>query len=160
MQPTGKHEEIGAFLTGELSTEVRRLQLPYFIPNAALIKSPTRESSYKPNILIIDKTRLVNESLWGKYATITQGSSVALVVEVVSNNWRDDYVYKLNDYESLGIVEYWLVDYLGLGELPTVTICQIVDEEYQLQLFRGSDRLVSVIFPELNLTAEQVLSLS
>jgi Protein of unknown function (DUF820). len=34
---------------------------------------------------------------------------------LVSTNWRDDYGYKLVDYEALGISEYWIADYLGLG---------------------------------------------
>ncbi|WP_445305077.1 Uma2 family endonuclease [Microcoleus sp. Pol12B4] len=33
------------------------------------------------------------------------GSSARLIVEVVSTNWRDDYGYKLVDYEALGISE-------------------------------------------------------
>jgi Uma2 family endonuclease len=37
------------------------------------------------------------------------------VVEVVSTNWRDDYGLKLADYEAMGIVEYWIVDFRALG---------------------------------------------
>lgn len=43
------------------------------------------------------------------------GSSVRLAVEVVSTNWRDDYHLKFADYEEMGIPEYWIADYLGLG---------------------------------------------
>jgi Uma2 family endonuclease len=39
----------------------------------------------------------------------------SLGVEVVSTNWRDDYRIKLNEYETLGIPEDWIVDYAGLG---------------------------------------------
>ena len=164
MQPTGKPEEITAFLAGELFLEIRRLQLPYFLPNHALVKAIDRDSGYRPDVLIVDRAGLAAEPLWGKYSTITKGESVRLVVEVVSTNWRDDYGYKLTDYETLGIPEYWIVDYLGLGgrryigfpKQPTVTVCQLIDGEYQLQLFRNSDRLVSKIFPELNLTAAQI----
>jgi len=42
------------------------------------------------------------------------GSSVRLIVEVVSTNWRDGYRYKLVDYEALSIPEYWVTDYLRL----------------------------------------------
>lgn len=38
-----------------------------------------------------------------------------LVVEVVSTNWHDPYARKLEDYEALGILEYWIVDYQALG---------------------------------------------
>jgi len=69
------------------------------------------------------------------------------------------------DYESLGIQEYWIVEhYLGIGgrryignlKQPTLTVCTLVDGEYELQQFRGSDRLISPIFPGLALTAAQI----
>lgn len=41
-----------------------------------------------------------------------------LVVEIVSGNWRDDYLTKLAEYEALGIPEFWIVDYLGIGGPP------------------------------------------
>jgi Uma2 family endonuclease len=94
------------------------------------------------------------------------GSSVRLIVEVVSTNWRDDYGYKLVDYEALGISEYWIADYLGLGgrryignpKQPTFSVYQLIDGEYQVSLFRGSDRVVSPTFGKLNLSVQQIFS--
>lgn len=40
---------------------------------------------------------------------------IQLAVEVVSTNWEDDYIDKLDEYARLGISEYWIVDYLALG---------------------------------------------
>ncbi len=65
-----------------------------------------------------------------KQATVTQSASVPLVIEVVSTNWRDDYFTKLGQYESVGIPEYWIVDYAALGgkrflgnpQQPTISI--------------------------------------
>ena len=39
----------------------------------------------------------------------------ALVIEVVSTNWRDDYLTKLAEYESIVVQEYWIFDYAALG---------------------------------------------
>jgi Uma2 family endonuclease len=94
------------------------------------------------------------------------GSSVRLIVEVVSTNWRDDYRYKLVDYEALGISEYWIADYLGLGgrryignpKQPTFSVYQLIDGEYQVSQFRGSDRVVSPTFGQLNLSVQQIFS--
>jgi Uma2 family endonuclease len=87
-----------------------------------------------------------------------------LLIEVVSTNWQDDYLTKLAEYEKLGIPEYWIVDYFGLGgrryignpKRPTISVYQLVDGEYIVSLFRENDRIESPTFPELNLRAEQV----
>lgn len=99
-----------------------------------------------------------------KNSTVKKKVSISLVVEVVSTNWRDDYFAKLGDYEEIGIPEYWIVDYLGLGnrrfignpKQPTLSVYYLVDDEYQVSQFRYADRIISPTFPELNLTAEQV----
>ena len=39
-QPLGEHEDIGGFLTLEVSVEIKRLNLPYTIPKQALVKPP------------------------------------------------------------------------------------------------------------------------
>lgn len=79
------------------------------------------------------------------------------ISRIAAINWRDDYLVKMSDYESLGIQEYWIVDYLGIGgrryignlKQPTLTICTLIDGEYELQQFRGRDRLLSPTFPNL-----------
>lgn len=88
-------------------------------------------------------------------------------MEVVSTNWRDDYYDKFRDYEEMGIPEYWIVDYAGLGgrdfignpKQPAFFVCELIDGEYVKKLFRGSDVIVSPTFPKLNLTAQQVFDL-
>lgn len=165
-QPTGKHERIKGFSAAELTLEFRRLNLPYFIPNQAIVRPPERESGYFPDVLILNDAALVDEPLWEKSSTVTKGTSIPLVIEVVSTNWRDDYYLKLADYEEMGIPEYWIVDYAALGarkfignpKQPTFSVYQLIDGEYQVTQFRGSDKIISPTFPELNLTAEQVFN--
>ncbi len=164
MQPRGKHEEIIGFLSTEFTLEFRRLNLPYFIPKQALVKIPDRESGYSPDVLILNRPNLVNESLWDKYSTVESNKSIPLVVEIVSSNWRDDYLTKVRDYEEIGIQEYWVVDYLGLGgkryigypKQPTISIYSLMDGEYQVNLFHQDDIIVSPSFSNLNLTVEQI----
>ncbi|MEH1965149.1 Uma2 family endonuclease [Nostoc sp.] len=163
-QPTGDHEEVVGFLAFEITRECIRLNLPYFIPKTALVKPPENESAYSPDVLILNRPNLVNEPLWKKESTVSQAESIPLVVEVVSSNWRDDYLKKAADYEAVGIPEYWIVDYAALGgrrfignpKQPTVSLYTLIEGEYQVSQFRGSDRIISPLFPELNLTAEQI----
>ncbi|MBD2564340.1 MULTISPECIES: Uma2 family endonuclease [Nostoc] len=163
-KPRGKHSEIAGFINGSLFIEITRLSIPCFIPKECVIKSLNTDSGYEPDVIVLDRQAVRDEPRWKKESIITLGSSVKLVVEVVSTNWSDDYALKLEDYESLGIPEYWIVDYLGLGgrrfignsKQPTISIYQIIEGEYQVKQFRGNDRIQSLAFPELNLTAEQI----
>ncbi|MEH2363152.1 Uma2 family endonuclease [Nostoc sp.] len=163
-QPTGEHEDVVGFIARKLTVEFDRLNLPYTIPKTALIKPTKSESGYSPDVLLLNRPNLVNEPLWKKESTVSLAESIPLVVEVVSTNWDDDYYTKLGKYEGIGIPEYWVVDYLGLGakkftgnpKQPTISIYQLIDGEYEVTQFRGSERILSPTFIELNLTAEQI----
>ena len=165
VQPTGTHEQVAGFLALELGVEIKRLNLPFFIPRQGLIKAiDSDKSAYIPDVMVLDSNAMENEPLWNKRSTITQGTSVRLAIEVVSKNWQDDYLMKLGEYEKLGINEYWIVDYLGLGgrryigdpKQPTISVYYLVEGEYILNLFRDENVVASPTFPELNLRAEQI----
>ncbi len=163
-QPVGKHEQVKGFLSIELAFLVRLAKLPYFLPSQAFVKLPDADSAYLPDVLIVKTSSLVNEPLWKKSATLVQGASIVLVIEVVSTNWRDDYLIKLKEYEEIGVPEYWIVDYLGIGgrrfignpKQPTIFVHELIDGEYQVTAFQGDMRVISPTFPEFNLTANQI----
>ena len=163
-QPVGNHEDIVGFLVEKIAIEYVRNGLPYTIPKTALVKPTNSESGYSPDVLLLNRPNLINEPLWKKESTVSLAESIPLVVEVVSTNWDDHYYTKQGKYEGIGIPEYWVVDYLGLGakkftgnpKQPTISIYQLIDGEYQVTQFRGNDRILSPAFPELNLTAEQI----
>jgi len=146
----------------------KRLHLPYIIPKTALVKPPENDSGYSPDILVVNRSNLGNEPLWKKQSTVIHGASIPLVIEVVSTNWRDDYFTKLGQYEAIGIPEYWIVDYAALGgkrflgnpKQPTISIYSLVEGEYRVNQFRGDNMIVSPIFPELSLTANQIFQTS
>jgi Uma2 family endonuclease len=165
MPATGTHQIVAGEISTEFSVEIRRLKLPYRIPRECFVKPiDSDDSAFIPDIAVFDDRLLENEPMWQKRSLITKGETIPLIVEVVSTNWQDDYEMKFNEYEKLGIAEYWIVDYLGLGgrrylgnpKQPTIFVYKLVEGEYAINFFRGSDRINSSIFPELNLTAEQV----
>lgn len=113
MRPIGKHEEIGGFVSGTLFLEINRQQLPYFIPNTAAVKPLRPHTGYLPDIIVLDRENLVNDPYWETASSISLATSAKLIIEIVSSNWRDDYLKKFDDYEQLGIAEYWIIDYLA-----------------------------------------------
>ncbi|NEQ38419.1 MAG: Uma2 family endonuclease [Okeania sp. SIO3I5] len=181
VQPTGTHEQVAGFLVLELGVEIKRLKLPFFIPRQGLIKAiDSDKSAYIPDVMVLDSNAIKAENppqppfergevepMWKKRSTITQGTSIKLAIEVVSRNWQDDYLIKLAEYEKLGIGEYWIVDYLGLGgrryigdpKQPTISVYHLVEGEYSLNLFRGQNVVASPTFPKLNLTPEQIFQI-
>ncbi len=165
MQPTGTHERVTSLLTLKLGVEIERLALPYFVSRQCIVKPiDSDKSGFIPDVAVLDENALDAEPMWKKRSTITKGETVRLIIEVVSTNWQDDYLTKLAEYEKLGIPEYWIVDYLGLGgrryignpKQPTILVYQLVDGEYIFNQFRENDRIESPNFPELQLTAAQV----
>jgi Uma2 family endonuclease len=162
--PTGDHEDVLGFITEEIAAEFKRCKLPYRIPKTGLVKPPSAKSAFIPDVMIVNRDNLKNEPLWQKQSTLIYPESVPLVVEVVSTNWQDDYYKKFADYENMCIPEYWITDYRALGgrkfignpKQPTIFVCELIDNEYQMTPFRGTDGIISPTFPQLNLTAQQV----
>jgi Uma2 family endonuclease len=80
----------------------------------------------------------------------------ALVLEVVSpgkENENRDYRYKRSEYGARGITEYWIVD----PARAQMVVLTLVEGLYEEAIFQGSDRILSTLFPVLELTAQQVL---
>ena len=172
MQPTGPHvreaspqeKQVVGLLNRKLNVLIDQEDWAYFIPNTALVRPLGYDTGYKPDVLMVDFAALAQEPLWQRESVITQASSVKLLVEVVSTNWPDDYARKFEDYEAMGIAEYWIVDYKGLGgrryigfpKQPTITLCTWVNGLYETRLVRQGDRLASPLFPSLTLTAAEI----
>jgi Uma2 family endonuclease len=165
-QPLGFHEWIIIFLNDIIFSEYKRLGLPYGISKTVLVKPTNNESAYSPDVLVLNRDNLINEFLWEKQATVSQAASIPLIIEVVSTNWRVDYLTKVKDYEEIGIAEYWIIDYLALGgtpyigdpKQPTISIYNLVNGEYKVKQFRNDEIIISATFPELKLTANQIFN--
>ncbi|MBE9009498.1 Uma2 family endonuclease [Pseudanabaenaceae cyanobacterium LEGE 13415] len=163
-KPRGKHSDVAGFLTLEAGALIRQLKLPYSIPKECTVRADEGESAYEPDGIVLDRQEIANEPNWERASAVENGKTIKLIIEVVSTNWRDDYYKKFAAYEALGIPEYWIVDCAALGarrflgdpKQPTFWVCELVEDEYQMNLFRGNDRIISPTFPDLQLTAAQV----
>jgi Uma2 family endonuclease len=111
----------------------------------------------RPDVIVLDKEELSREPLWQQEPIICNGNTVKLVVEVISTNWQDDYARKVEEYALLGIPEYWIADFRGLGGIqfigrpkqPTFTVYQLVGDIYELRQFRLGETIVSPLLPAL-----------
>jgi Uma2 family endonuclease len=175
MEPTGPHETVRGKLATKIGIAITNAQLPWFIPLTCLIQ-PFADivTARRPDIIVLDETLLPNEPLWQREPVITLGRSIKLVVEVVSTNWETDYARKVEEYALLGIPEYWIVDFRGLGgtafigkpKQPTFTVCQLHEDEYHQQQYRLGQAICckqqrfaiqSPLFPALQLQLDDVL---
>jgi Uma2 family endonuclease len=164
-KPRGKHTSIASKISKALNYAADAADKSYLISTECLIKLGD-DNGYIPDVIVLDEAALSTEARWDSASTIEQASSIKLVIEIVSTNWQDDYELKMWAYEALGISEYWIIDYAGLGGIrhigkpkqPTLTIATLIDGEYEVTMFRGDDRIDSLAFPDLQLTAAQVLS--
>ncbi|MEL6939623.1 MAG: Uma2 family endonuclease [Cyanobacteria bacterium J06598_1] len=144
------------------------------MPQTCLVKPYREAEGYLPNIIVLDKEKVKADPYWKKASSVSTGAPIHLIVEVVSTNWQDDYLTKLAEYEKLGVPEYWITDYRGLGgirfigspKVPTVWIYQLRTEadgieespEYQQgRAFRKNEALESAVFSHLGLNVTQII---
>ncbi|MBD2137939.1 Uma2 family endonuclease [Anabaena sp. FACHB-1237] len=161
------HKNVARYLMFGFNDEIRRLQLDYIVDKDIVIRTVTNKGEQRgrnPDVSV------VVASLWNTnvtaYGALTE--PIQLAVEVTSTNWEDDYIDKLEEYENLGVKEYWIVDYLAIAsrsylgnpKLPTVFVYELVDGKYQQKAFTGTDKIISPTFPELNITVEDVINAS
>jgi Uma2 family endonuclease len=174
LEPTGSHEEVAALITTKICVQIETAGLPWFVLQRGLLRPENiGMTAFRPDVAVIESPRerlrqrsqLAKEMYWSEQSILTLGSSIKFVAEVVSSNWQNDYSRKVEDYAVLGIPEYWIADHAGLGgtrhigkpKQPTLSICTLVNGEYEIQQLRGNEIIVSPTFPDLKLTAEQVL---
>ncbi|HAG82195.1 MAG TPA: Uma2 family endonuclease [Cyanobacteria bacterium UBA12227] len=155
---TGKHGAITEFLNDSFKDEIRQQGSPWTSKDTKIgVRSPRGgrwDTSRIPDITVLPIEQW--EALANREAIIDLNDPPPiLVVEVVSESTRaTDYRSKRSEYAVLNIKEYWIVD--PLEEL--VTVCTLTEGFYDAVEFRGNERIVSTIFPELELTATQVLT--
>ncbi len=164
-KPRGKHSELAGDIAKRLNYAIDSAAFPYLIPRECVLKV-SKETGYEPDVIVLERSALAAEALWEKSSTVASGAAVKLAIEVLSTNWQDDYELKLAAYESMQIPEYWIVDYAGLGGVrhlgrpkrPTLTVCTLIEGEYEVARLRDQEQIVSAAFPELALTVEQLLA--
>ncbi|HIK33796.1 MAG TPA: Uma2 family endonuclease [Oscillatoriales cyanobacterium M59_W2019_021] len=166
MEPTGPHEAVAGKLASKLSLEIDRQNLPFLIPKSCILRPDLNAATARrPDVIVLDERALIDEPYWSREPVILRGQSIKLVVEVVSTNWENDYARKVEEYALMGIPEYWIVDFRGLGGIrfigdpkqPTFTVNDLQGKLYEQQQYRSGDRIHSLLFPDLDLKLDDVM---
>ncbi|MBN3990481.1 MAG: Uma2 family endonuclease [Nostoc sp. NMS2] len=147
---TGKHEAIITLLLVRFFLEIQKMGLPLQpCPNGTEVL--TNKQPRRPDICVI--TNQQAQSIESTSAILK--TAPPLLVEVVSPESVDrDYNQKTSKYAVIGVIEYWIVDPLK----NKVTVCLLDNDSYKQTVFTGNQQIISQIFSELTLTAQQVLS--
>ena len=162
--PIGRHESFTSCLCNTLECHFAEEELDFVARPQLSVKIDLpgrRPTGRKPDLAIVTKQQ------WDDCSNIEAAAYELppLVIEVVSTNWKDDWIVKLAEYESAGIPEYWIFDYRALANLeyldvkePTLVVCHLVNGSYQMTQFRGSMPIVSPTFPKLKLSVNQLFT--
>lgn len=164
VEATRAHKNVARFLVKSFDRESDRLGLDYIVDKDIVLRTVTasgQEQGRNPDLGVV-KASVWNSNVRG-YGALTE--PIQLAVEVTSTNWEDDYVDKLDEYQRLGICEYWIVDYLAIAsraylgnpKIPTVFVYSLENGSYLVQSFTGNERIISKTFPELEITVEQLV---
>ena len=116
---------------------------------------PGQPQNRYPDLVILQEEHI---ALTRKRLTVTLDMPPPdLVMEVVSPgkvNRNRDYITKQEQYAARGILEYWIVD----PNDQVVVVLRLEAGAYlEVGRFQGNEQITSLGFPELELTAEQVL---
>ncbi|WP_254174494.1 Uma2 family endonuclease [Planktothrix pseudagardhii] len=147
------HSDIIEFLYDTFKAEVKRLGLDLKIKQGDVGIRTQINRSRQPDIVIIQGED------WRRLRQLKKSAILEvpalLVVEVVSpgeDNENRDYVKKITEYAEFGISEYWIIDPLT----EEVIINFLMNGSYENTIFIGQQNIVSQLFPEINLTVEQI----
>jgi Uma2 family endonuclease len=157
----GAENPLNITITSLLFARFLQLGIPYYCLAIGhqIGVSASRATARQPD-LTVHSPASASAILSGGNILFADMPAPVLVVEVVSNSSTDkksrdrDYVKKPSEYAERGIPEYWIIDPIA----AVIVVLTLEGTQYREQRFTGSMAIASVTFPELALTAEQILA--
>ena len=155
---TGLHGEVIDRIYRTINAEIDRTAQSWVVRQGQIgVRCPRGiglDTARIPDVVVMDR----NDWLALQECEAVIGFDLApplLVIEVVSPSTKStDYRAKRTEYAARDIPEYWIVDPLE----AKISVLILADGWYDVAEFYGSDRLISQLFPELQLTPNQVFS--
>lgn len=159
-EPSELHEEILEFLSFMFELTSRRQKLGYSIRKRnSLFVNDTK--ARRPDIAVIQRPKVLSSS--GSIQGIR--TVPFMIVEIASGNWSTDLIDKQEEYQALGVPEYWIIDYKGQipakyclrGKGKKAIILTLENGEYQSSEYLEGETIPCKTFPDLTLKVEQLL---
>ena len=157
--PTADHSDAIDLLRDIFREQIRSNGQPWIVKNDVGVYIGTHPETGKERTRTPDVCVLTSEQ-WAilkadKTSSAVLRTTPLLVVEIISpGSKKTDYKDKQSDYKLAKVPEYWIVDL----RQANISILLLSNQQYQDSKYRGSQQLVSKIFPGLVLTAEQILA--
>lgn len=157
--PTADHSDVIDLLSDAFRAEIQRLVHPWIVKRDVGVYTRTnpvtgKDQSRTPDVSVMTKAQWQELKVDKKSSAVLRTPPL-LAVEIVSpGSKKTDYGSKEEEYRTIRIPEYWIVDLRN----PKVSVLLLVDSHYKKTEFRGGERIISQLFPELTLTAQQILS--
>lgn len=118
--------------------------------------SGSRATVRQPDLMVLTEESYAAVSTMSRSLITPDMPPPELLVEVVSpgkENANRDYRFKRSEYAARGIAEYWIID----PKQARVMILTLIDGLYEEAVYQDEESLVSRSFPDIDLTAKQVL---
>lgn len=148
--PIGLHERIVAFLFFFLALTIKQKPYPYCVRSNG-VEIWTGNRTRRPDVCVLSKQQ--EQDILRKAAILF--TPPLLVIEVVSPDYRHvDRQEKLNEYQRIGIFEYWIVD----AALGLISVLSMINGTYQETIFHLEEQILSPTFVDLQLTVADVLN--
>ena len=157
--PIVDHSDAIDLLRDTFREQIRSNEQPWIVKNDVGVYIGTYPETGKEHSRIPDFCAFTSEQ-WAVLKADKTSSAVLrttplLAVEIVSPGSKNtDYKDKQSDDELAKVPKYWIVDL----HQAAVSILWLINRQYRETKYRGSQQLVSKIFPGLVLTAEQILA--
>lgn len=148
------HSDIIDFIADCFKAIVRQYKLDIKVKTGDVGVRTGINSSTIPDLSVIEGS--VWRSMPRDASAVVQ-VPLLLAVEVVSPGTEQisrDYTEKVVEYQETGILEYWIVDPIE----QKITVLVLEKGSYTKTVFTKDEAIASVIFPELKLTAAEILS--
>jgi Uma2 family endonuclease len=152
--------DLNVIIAGFLFATLLQFTPHYLIrQKTEIFVSYRRVTSRFPDLMVLSEAGFAALEGASRSVIKTEMPAPRLVIEVVSpgapggENYDRDYVEKPHEYAARGIAEFWQVD----PERAVVAVLTLREGTYQSRQFRDNERILSPSFPDLQLTANQVL---